>query len=161
MDEIDREIIRILCKDARTSFRKIGRLLGIGTDTVFRRFKKLEQEGKISGSTVVLSSKKIGIKGWVGFFIKVKRGSSALVVKDRLTILPQVYGLVQLLGIYDFYLEMGFRDFEEVDAFVAGLRKIKEIEAIDLMLHASHDWPIPTLGTLNPEVLNWLLNGEK
>ncbi len=158
MDEIDAEIIRILCKDARTSFSKIGRILDIGTDTVFRRFKKLKQEGKISGSTVVLSSKAIGIKGWCGFYVKVKQGSEALFVEDKLTKIPQLYGLSRILGEYDFYLEMGFRDFEELDVFVSSLRKIKEIVTIDPMLYASHDWPLPTLSTLDPEVLNWLLN---
>ncbi len=158
MDEIDAEIIRILCKDARTSFSKIGRMLGIGTDTVFRRFKRLEKDGKISGSTIVLSSKAIGIKGWCGLFLKLQQGSSPLSVKNKLTELKQLYAFVQILGEYDFYLEIGFRDFEELDAFVNQLREVKEIVAIDPMLYATHDWPLPTLNTLDPEVLNWLLN---
>lgn len=159
MDKIDAEIIRILCKDARTPFSKIGRMLGIGTDTVFRRFKKLEQEGIISGSTVILSSIEIGLKGWYAFYVKVKPGSSISAIGQTLTNIPQVYGLVQTLGEYDFYLEVGFRDFKEINAFIASVRQIKEIVAIDPMIHASHDWPLPTLSTLQPEVLEWLFKG--
>lgn len=158
MDKIDAEIIRILCKDARTPFSRIGRILGIGTDTVFRRFKKLRQEGKISGSTVVLSSMGIGIKGWCGLYLKIKPGSSVSAVKEAIAEIPEVYGLVQILGEYDFYLEIGFRDFSELDAFVTKLRQIKEIVVIDSMIHASHDWPLPTLPTLKSEVLDWFFN---
>ncbi len=158
MDEIDVEIIKILCKDARTSFSKIGRTLGIGTDTVFRRFRKLEQEGMIAGSTVVLSSKAIGIKGWAGLYLKVKSGSSSSIVKEKVTSLSQVYSLNKMLGEYDFYLEIGFREFEEVDAFINRLKTIREIVAIDPVFYASHDWPLPTLSTLNPVTLDWFLN---
>ena len=161
MDKIDSAIIEILCQDARTPFSKIGRMLGIGTDTVFRRFKKLKQEGKILGSTVVLSSKAIGIKGWCGFFVKVRQGSSTLIVKEKLTSIGQLYGLAQISGEYDFYLEMGFREFEELDTFITSLRQIREITAIEPMMYASHDWPLPTLSTLEPEVLNWFLNVKK
>ena len=156
LDEIDAEIIRLLCKDARTPFSKIGKMLGVGTDTVFRRFKKLEQEGKISGSTVILSSIGIGLKGWYAFYVKVKPGSSISAVGETLANIPQVYGLVKLLGEYDFYLEIGFRDFKEIDTFITSVRQIKEIVTIDPMIHASHDWPLPTLSTLQPEVLEWL-----
>jgi Lrp/AsnC family transcriptional regulator for asnA, asnC and gidA len=146
--------IRILCKDARTPFSKIGRILGVGTDTVFRRFNKLKQEGKVLGSTVILSSKVIGIKGWCGFLIKVKQGASVLIIREELTKQTQIYFLTRIMGDFDFYLEVGFRDFEELGDFVASLRKIKEILVIDPMMHASHAWPLPTLPTLKPEVLD-------
>jgi DNA-binding Lrp family transcriptional regulator len=161
MDEIDAEIIKILCKDARTSFRKIGRMLNVSTDTVFRRYKKLKQEGKILGSTVVLSSIAIGIKGWCGLYVKTKRGSSALAVREKLSRVQQIYTFNQIIGDYDFYLEIGFRDFVELDHFVQKLREIKEILTIDLVLQATHDWPLPTLHTLNSEILDLFLGPSK
>ena len=161
MDELDVEIVKILCKDARISFRKIGKTLGIATDTVFSRYKKLKQEGKIKGSIVVLSSKAIGIKGWCGFLVRVKEGYSPLIIKDKLKHLPQLYSLAQLSGDHDFYLEIGFREFEEVDIFVTRLTEIEEITTIDPIFYATHDWPLPTLSTLQPEILNWLLKLDK
>ncbi|PVX23458.1 MAG: transcriptional regulator, partial [Candidatus Bathyarchaeum sp.] len=57
MDQTDYKIVRILCKDARTPFQRIAKTLGIGTDTVIRRYNKLKEDGVILGSTVVLNSK--------------------------------------------------------------------------------------------------------
>jgi Lrp/AsnC family transcriptional regulator for asnA, asnC and gidA len=155
LDEIDAEIIKILCKDARTPFSKIGQRLGIGTDTVFRRFRKLEQKGIVSGSTVVLSSKACGIKGFYCFFVKLQPGSSVLTVKDKLIKLPKLCSLVQTWGEFDFYLEMGFMDFGEVDPFINSLREIKEIAVIDSMLYASQDFSLPNLSTFESEIPDW------
>ena len=157
LDEIDAQIIKILCGDARTPYSKIGRTLGIGTDTVLRRFNKLKQEGRIVGSTVILSSKKIGIKGWCGFLIKIKQGFSTSIIKEKLTKLNQIYFFTQISGDFDFYFEFGFREIDELDGFIATLRNIHEILVIAPVMYASHDWPIPTLNTLNPQMLNWLL----
>ena len=45
------EILSILSKDARTPFVKIAKKLGIGEDSVFRRFKKLQDDGVILFTT--------------------------------------------------------------------------------------------------------------
>ena len=82
MDEIDREIIRILSKDARTPFSRIGKMLGIGTDTVFRRFKKLQQDDIIQGCSVVLDSRSCGFMCLIGFYAKTKPGASLLNAKS-------------------------------------------------------------------------------
>lgn len=160
MNEIDAKIIEILCKDARTSFSKIGRSLSIGKDTIFRRFNNLKQEGKVEKSTVIVSSKGIGIKGWCGIFIEVKQGASASVVKDNLLKLPQVFGISPTMGDYDFYLEMGFREIGEVDDFINNLKKIQEITTIDPIVYATHDWPLPTIRELEPDFLEWMLSDE-
>lgn len=157
LDEIDAQIIRILCKDARTPFNKIGRMLNIGTDTVLRRYSKLKQEGKIAGSTVILSSKAIGIKGWYGFLVKIKQGTSPSFVKEKVKKIDQIYFFTQIIGDFDLYLEFGFREFDELDGLVSSLRNIEEILVIEPIMYASHDWPIPTLNTLNPQMLDWLL----
>ncbi len=161
MNTKDAEIIKILCKDARTSFSKIGRMLDIGTDTVLRRFRKLKTDGIVEQPIVILSSKNIGIKGWCGIYIAVKPGASVLAVKEKLTNLPQTYGIAPTTGDYDFYMEMGFRDISELDAFIITLKKIKEISAIDPIVYGTHDWPIPTLLTLDANFLELFLKIEK
>ncbi|MDG6222818.1 MAG: Lrp/AsnC family transcriptional regulator [Candidatus Bathyarchaeota archaeon] len=69
MDKTDSTIINLLTVDARTSFRKIARELGVSPDTVICRYKALQEQGVIRGSTVVLDPKKIGYKGMAAFMI--------------------------------------------------------------------------------------------
>jgi DNA-binding Lrp family transcriptional regulator len=69
MDEIDLAIIEKLTEDARMSFRKIAKKLGISPDTVIKRYAALQENGVIRGSTVVLNPKKIGYGAMTVFTI--------------------------------------------------------------------------------------------
>jgi len=69
MDETDLFIIKRMTEDARVSFRKIAKELGVSPDTVISRFRALQEKGVIRGSTVVLDPKKIGYKGMAAFMI--------------------------------------------------------------------------------------------
>ena len=142
MDEIDYKIISILCKDARTPFRQIAKNLGIGIDAVIRRFDKLQQEGIISGSTVILSSKACGVQGLCGLFIKIRPGSSLNTVVDQLKS-TNLSDFVQIYGEYDFYAQVYFKDFEDVFVLIDSLRLIKDISLIDHMIYVQQDWQFP------------------
>ena len=51
------------------SFRKIAKELGVSPDTVISRYRMLQENGVIRGSTVVIDPKKIGYKGMATFMI--------------------------------------------------------------------------------------------
>jgi DNA-binding Lrp family transcriptional regulator len=69
MDKTDSVIIKRMTEDARVSFRKIAKELGVSPDTVISRYKALQEKGVIRGSTVVINPKKIGYKGMAAFMI--------------------------------------------------------------------------------------------
>ncbi len=71
MDDLDRAIIDKLTVEARMSFRKIAKDLGVSADTVMNRYAALRKEGVIRGSTIVLNSRKIGYHAMVVFLIDV------------------------------------------------------------------------------------------
>jgi len=161
LDQTDFEIIKILCKDARTPFKKIAKNLRIGTDTVFRRFKKLQQEGIILGSTVILSSQACGIKGLCGLFVKLKSGSSLSVIRSKIEALSHLVVVYPEWGEYDFYIDVFFRDYQEIIDLINNLRKIGEIVAIDPMMYTLQEWSIPFVGTFEQEPAEWVFNIQK
>ena len=69
MDQTDLFIIKKLTEDARMSFRKIAKEIGVSPDTVINRYKALQEKGVIRGSTVVINPKKIGYHGMAVFMI--------------------------------------------------------------------------------------------
>ena len=71
MDELDSVIIERMTKDARASFRKIAKELGVSPDTVISRYNALQEKGVIRGSTVVLDPKKIGYTGMAAFMVDI------------------------------------------------------------------------------------------
>lgn len=71
MDEIDSAIIEKLTEDARMSFRKIAKELGISPDTVIKRYATLQEKKVVRGSTVVIDPKKLGYEAMAVFTIDI------------------------------------------------------------------------------------------
>lgn len=61
MDDIDLEVLKILKKDARTKYVKIGKSVGLTEGAVRRRVRKLIEEGVIKGFTVETAAEFEGI----------------------------------------------------------------------------------------------------
>jgi DNA-binding Lrp family transcriptional regulator len=155
LDEIDFKILKVLCEDARVPFKRIADKLGIATETVLRRFKKLQENGVVLGSTVVLSSKALGFKELVGFFVKTKSGTSISKIKNELINVPQINMVCQEWGIYDFYVEAFLRDLSEIHNVLEDLRRIEGITAIAPMVYREREWTIPFLLPF-PALCQWL-----
>jgi Lrp/AsnC family transcriptional regulator for asnA, asnC and gidA len=155
MDKIDFEIIQILFKDARTPFNRISKQLGVSIDSVFSRYERLKREGIITGSTVVLSSEACGFLGYCDFFIKVKSGSSIKDVFEELRKL-KISSICQLLGEYDFNVEVFFRDIADIYSMHESLRLIKGISAADLLVYAETDSEIPFFDLYSEGLPSWL-----
>ncbi|MEM2130573.1 MAG: Lrp/AsnC family transcriptional regulator [Candidatus Bathyarchaeia archaeon] len=145
MDDVDLKILSILCKDARVPFKEIATKLGITTETVRRRFKKLQKKGVILGTTVILSSKACGFKELVGFFIKIKSDVEIEEVKCKLQNLPKISEIWQEWGIYDFYVEAFLKDLSEIHDLLSNIRMIEEIMTVSVVVYKQQDWPIPFL----------------
>jgi len=60
LDETDKKIIEILIENSRMSYVDIARKLGISEATIFKRIKKLKDEGVIESFTLQLEPNKIG-----------------------------------------------------------------------------------------------------
>ena len=60
VEPLDLEIIRVLQKDARASFRDIARQLKVAVGTVQSRVKKMELNNTIKGFSVDLDYSKLG-----------------------------------------------------------------------------------------------------
>ena len=145
MDDVDFEILSTLCKDARVPFGKIATKLGISKKTVLRRFKKLQKDGTILGSTVTISSEVSGFRELAGFFIKTKSGTSISTIKNKLISIPKINLVVQEWGIYDFYAEAFLRDLSEIHEVLDNLRKVEGIVVVAPMVYRQRDWTIPYL----------------
>ena len=71
IDNIDRQILSILLKNARTSYSTIATEVGLKSPSVIERIKKMEKEGIIRGYYVDINYQKIGydITAFIGLII--------------------------------------------------------------------------------------------
>jgi Lrp/AsnC family transcriptional regulator len=70
MDKLDREILRLLQKDATQSVADIADQIGLSTTPCWRRIQSLEKQGIIDKRVVLLNPEKIGLGMTV--FVQVK-----------------------------------------------------------------------------------------
>ena len=133
MDETDLFIIKRMTEDARVSFRKIAKELGVSPDTVISRYKTLQKNGVIRGSTVVLNPKKIGYKGMAAFM--VESSPTHLVateatppetspILERVIKMPDIILATKTVGDYDLLAIGVIKDVEHLIATGNEIAKI-------------------------------------
>ena len=100
LDEIDRKIIRVLEKDARTSLRKISELVDVSLGTVSNRVKKMERNGVIRGYSVILNPDEIGWELNVVIGLRIQKGR-LIEIQEKIAKDSRVHGVYDVTGDFD------------------------------------------------------------
>ncbi len=117
LDEIDRNIIRILQKNAKTSYRVIQEKLGISIGTIHNRITKLEENKIIEGYTLKLNNLKLGYK--LTFLIRVEiDGKYTQEILESLAERPEVCAIFHTTGEQSAALICRFKEPEDVHDFI-------------------------------------------
>ncbi|MGA4539300.1 Lrp/AsnC family transcriptional regulator [Uniformispora flossi] len=70
MEDLDRQIVRLLVRDGRMSYTDVGKATGLSTSAAHQRVRRLEQRGVIRGYAAVVDSEALGLP--LTAFISVK-----------------------------------------------------------------------------------------
>jgi DNA-binding Lrp family transcriptional regulator len=130
-DKIDNTIIRILKEDARTSFREIARNLKVSPDTISNRFEKLQKEGIIIDTTVVIDPSKIGYSFIARFGIKVKPAYSSQIL-DKIITIPSIIVASKIVGIYDLMAISVIKNFQHLCELRDTILEMPYIESVKI-----------------------------
>jgi len=120
LDEIDKQILRILQKDARTSYREIQEQLGISIGTIHNRISKLKENGIIEGYTLRLNNVKLGYK--LTFLIRINiDGKHTEELLMDLKEIPEVCSIFHTTGEQSAALICRFQESDQVHDFIRTL----------------------------------------
>ena len=126
LDDIDKNIIRILQEDARTSYREIQDSLGISIGTIHNRIAKLRDYGIIEGYTLKLNNVKLGYK--LTFLIRINcDGKHTEEILNEIKKTPEVCSIFHTTGEQSAALICRFKSSEDVHNFI---RELNEKEFI-------------------------------
>ena len=126
LDDIDKNIIRILQENARTSYREIQDKLGISIGTIHNRISKLKDNQIIEGYTLKLNNIKLGYK--LTFLIRISiDGKYTAEVLDEIKERPEVCSIFHTTGEQSAALICRFKESEDVHKFI---RELNEKEYI-------------------------------
>jgi len=126
LDDLDREIIDRLARDARVSNRAIAAALGVTEGTIRTRIKRLQAEGLIQ-FTVITDFRMAGSPNLVMFGITADPNRVATLA-EQLSQLEEINCVIVLLGRWSL-LAMGlFSTVEQVNELLT--RKIKSLPGV-------------------------------
>ncbi len=127
LDAIDRKILKILEKDAKTIAKTIAAKLNLTKTPVYERIKRLEQEGFIARYTAIIEKEKI---------------------ESSITVFSFVSLEVQKGYLMDDFLEMASGFPEVVECFVVGGEFDFLLKVIVKNLDAYYDFAKSKIATL-------------
>lgn len=117
LDDLDRRLLRALTRDAAQSAGALGRHLGLSQPATWRRIRRLEEWGVISGRHLRLDAEKLGFGVTVFLGVKLAlRGRVSLEDFERaVTAIPEVQTVEHVLGLYDYRLRVVARDLPDFE----------------------------------------------
>jgi len=122
LDEIDRNILRILQVDARKSYREIQNKLGISIGTIHNRISKLKKNGVIEGYTLKLNNEKLGYK--LTFLIRINcDGKFTEEILNDIKDIPEVCSVFHTTGDQSAALICRFKESDDVHKFIRDLNQ--------------------------------------
>lgn len=133
LDRTDRRLLELLQANARLTVAELAERVALTPSPCWRRIKRLEDEGVITGYQAVLSAEHVGYG--VTAFVSVMMGSHSQDVgrafEARLAEIPQIVSCHNVSGRYDFLLEVVAPDLKTFGAFARGVLQalpgVKEI----------------------------------
>jgi Lrp/AsnC family transcriptional regulator for asnA, asnC and gidA len=128
IDSLDRKILSILTKDARTPFLEVARECKVSGAAIHQRVQRLIRFGVISGSQFILEPKKLGYNtcAYIGIFLE--NASLFKDVSEKLIKIPEIIQCHYTTGQYSMFIKVYTRDNEHLKYILAD--KIQAINGI-------------------------------
>ncbi len=128
LDDKDREILKILCRDTKASVADIARTLGVQRDTVKYRIERLEKRGLIIKYHTILDPHALGLEVFMMVLLKthpVNREKLDTFIRELQTN-AHVTHISRLIGPYDYFLQMAASDIEAFDLALDEVKRVGE-----------------------------------
>ena len=130
LDETDKELLRLLQKNARYTTKELAEKLNLSATPVYERQRRLEREGYIQKYVAILNKEKLGNKLLVLCHVKLKQHERGMGEKFVHAVheLPEVMECYNISGEYDFMLKVVVEDMPKYQDFI--MNKLTMIENI-------------------------------
>ena len=119
MDAKDREILRILQRDATLSVNEIAEQVSLSSTPCWRRIQQLEAKGIVSRRVALLDQDKLDLGLTVFVQVKSNQHDDKWMQKfaRHVSALDEVVEFYRMSGEYDYMLKVVVRDIKAFDEF--------------------------------------------
>lgn len=137
MDNIDRELLRLLSGDARRSAAELARELGVSRATIQNRIDKLKANGTIARFTVKLGGLVENALVDALVLLKLAPGDSRRII-DQLRRIPEVQSLGSVNGVFDLVLELRTSSHQRLDTVLMDIRRMPMVAETNSCIRLNH-----------------------
>jgi len=123
IDAIDRDILGVLRREGRISWRDLADRIGLGASATAERVRRLEEQGVIRGYGAQLDLGSLGI-GLVAIIeLKLEPSTDPDAFERLLSSTAEVQSAMHVTGVYDYLLTVACADIETLDRLLRGWKR--------------------------------------
>ncbi|MCS6624190.1 Lrp/AsnC family transcriptional regulator [Roseibacterium beibuensis] len=134
MDEIDRDILRLLAGDARMSVAVMARKMKVARSTLQARLERLENSGVIAGYTLKLGEAARAGRIRASVLLTIEPRSQAAIL-SRLRAVAEVERIHTTSGRVDLLLEVAAPTTKALDAVLDRIGEIDGVKSSESLIH--------------------------
>jgi Lrp/AsnC family leucine-responsive transcriptional regulator len=135
LKEKDKCILRALLGNGRLSYSELSRRCGISRQVAFERVRKLSGEGVVKGFSVCLDADKLEFS-FKAYVLLIAKPEEKLrnELAEFLSNSKNVRKIQLLFGRFDFFLELLFRDKDEMTEFLRRMHSFGAVERTETFI---------------------------
>jgi Lrp/AsnC family leucine-responsive transcriptional regulator len=122
VEDLDRQIVRLLQGDGRMSYTELGKATGLSTSAVHQRVKRLEERGVIRGYGAVIDADAVGLSLTAFVSITPLDPAAPDDAPDRLATIPEIEACHSVAGDESYILKVRVRAPSELETLLARIR---------------------------------------
>lgn len=147
LDETDLKILRVLQMDGSLSVSEVADRVGLSQSPCSRRINRMQEDGVITGRSVLLDRRKLGFDATILVRIKLSgHGRQSIsVFQEAAMRIPEVQVVQLMLGEFDFNLRVVVRDMDHFQTLLRdklvmlpGLHEIQSTVILEEMKYTAH-----------------------
>ena len=140
MDEIDRKILGFLIKNARMPFLEIARECGVSGAAIHQRVKKLELNGVITGSRLLVKPQALGLNVCAYISVTLSEANKYPEVNAGFRAIPEIVECHFVTGRYSLLVKLYCYDNDHLmDILLNTIQKIPYVQSTETQISLDNE----------------------
>jgi Lrp/AsnC family transcriptional regulator, leucine-responsive regulatory protein len=127
VEDLDRQILRLLAADGRMSYTDLGRATGLSTSAVHQRVRKLEERGVIQRYAAIVESEAVGLPLTAFISITPLDPAAPDDAPDRLVGITQIEACYSVAGEESYILKVRVPSPGDLETLLAEIRAVANV----------------------------------
>jgi Lrp/AsnC family transcriptional regulator, leucine-responsive regulatory protein len=152
MEEVDRRIVSLLCRDGRISFAELSRQAGLSLSATHQRVRRLERLGVIKGYAAVVEPAGVGVPLTAFISIKSIGPLVAADIPQRLAHLTAIEACHTVAGDENYILKVRVSSPATLEELLRQIRALAGVSTrTTVVLGTPYENRPPDLGNAEPD----------